>query len=294
MKPERNFVAERALAQHCAELLPRPPAPAELLPALARLGERCARTLGEGLADLLGGEAPAIAVVPPVEQSETELAEAIGPLAANCLLASGVPGVTLLASLEARATLQLIDRAFGGRGEAPTSLPEAFPLSAELLIGKLELRIAAALQAALGQGEVRPLRSNSRFAELAPYPAGARIAVLVLTIAQAQGADWRLTLALPLALLPRLLGDHVPPAPSAPRSADPAAAPFAAVPLPLSATLVEMKLPLAAVSRLEVGAVLPVAVARAVPLAIGGKVVARGTVGAQDDRVALKLTQIAG
>jgi flagellar motor switch protein FliM len=63
--------------------------------------------------------------------------------------------------------------------------------------------------------------------------------------------------------------------------------------LPLSATLVDMRVPLATAAALTPGMVLPVAVARAVPLAAGGSVIARGTVGHQDDRVALKLTQIA-
>jgi flagellar motor switch protein FliM len=54
-----------------------------------------------------------------------------------------------------------------------------------------------------------------------------------------------------------------------------------------------MKVPLATVSRLEPGMVLPVAVARAVPIHAGAAVIAHGTVGAQDDRVAVKLTHIA-
>jgi flagellar motor switch protein FliM len=39
--------------------------------------------------------------------------------------------------------------------------------------------------------------------------------------------------------------------------------------------------------------VLPVAVARQVPLRIGSRTLTRGTVGSQDDRVALQLTTIA-
>ena len=78
-----------------------------------------------------------------------------------------------------------------------------------------------------------------------------------------------------------------------PRAADPAAAPFADLPLPLSALLVDMQVPLATISTLAPGVVLPVAVARAVPLRAGDAVLAHGTVGAQDDRVAIKLTRIA-
>ena len=55
-----------------------------------------------------------------------------------------------------------------------------------------------------------------------------------------------------------------------------------------------MPVSLAALAALEPGSILPVAIARAVPLAIGGQIIARGTIGAQDDRIALRLTQLAG
>ena len=60
--------------------------------------------------------------------------------------------------------------------------------------------------------------------------------------------------------------------------------------LPVSAVLVDMSLPFAAVANLCVGQVLPVAVARAVPLRVGGHTIAHGTVGTVDDRVAIQIT----
>jgi flagellar motor switch protein FliM len=226
------------------------------------------------------------------------LIEEVGALAANSLYSTGVPGLTLLAAIEGTGLLRLVDRAFGGTGEAPKALPAAFPLSAELMIGKLETLVAVALAQALGytdEGEIRPLRRAARLAELAPFPAGARIAVLRCEVTEGPRAPWQLTLALPQAMLPKLLGagDGALAGSASPRPADPAAAPFAEVPLPLTATLVDMPVSLAAVAALEPGSVLSVAVARAVPLSIGGAIVARGAVGAQDDRIALKLTQIA-
>lgn len=85
----------------------------------------------------------------------------------------------------------------------------------------------------------------------------------------------------------------VPDSGDPPSAANPAATPFAEMPLPLTATLVEMQVPLSLLATIEPGVVLPVAVARAVPLSIGETVLARGTVGTQDDRVAIKLSQIA-
>jgi flagellar motor switch protein FliM len=293
VKPQRAFVAERVAAQHCAELLRRGPEPAELLPALQRLGEKIARHLAPALSMLLGGDEPAVTPLAPQEQSEIELVEAVGVLAANSLLATTAPGVTLLASVDGTAMLRLVDRAFGGKGEASGPLPERFPHSAELMIAKVEVLLAKALGAALGQGELRVLRRDARLAELTPFPAGARLAVLPIEVMEGAKAPWKLTLALPLAMLPKLLGGtDMGGAPRSPGAADPAAAPFADVPLPLTARLVDMKVSLSTIAALEPGTVLPVAVARAVPIAIGEQVIARGTVGTQDDCVALKLTQL--
>ena len=52
-----------------------------------------------------------------------------------------------------------------------------------------------------------------------------------------------------------------------------------------------MQMPLSRLATLEVGDVLPVAVARSVPLWAGERAIAAGAAGALDDRVALRLTQ---
>ena len=298
MNTQHTFVAERRAAQHCPQLLRASPEPADQIGALARLGERLSTPLAQALGQLLGGELPAVAVLPPHELGETELVQQIGPLAANSLFATGVPGVTLLASIEGTAVLRLVDRAYGGKGETSGPLPEAFPLSAELLVQRLEAILTDCLAAALGQADLRALRRAPQLSELTPFPAGARLAVLPIEVIDGDQPAWTLTLALPLATLPKLLGSGaagaLPAAPRSPRAADPAAAPFAALPLGLTATLVDMPVSLAAIAALVPGSVLPVTVARAVPLAIGSSIIARGTIGAQDDRIAIQLTQLAG
>ena len=293
MKPQHSFVAERIAAQHCEELLRREAEPVDLLPALTRLGERFARLLGPAFAALLGGDAPCVSVAVPAELSEPELREEAGSLAANCLLATAIPGLALLVSVDGLATLRLVDRAFGGRGEASGVLPTSFPLSAQLMIERLEQLIAHNLGEALGQGDLRVVKRDSRLAELAPFPAGARLAVLRIEIMEGARAPWKLLIALPAAQLSKLLSSGDAAAPREPSPANPAAAPFAEVPMPLTATLVDMLVPLSVLAALEPGAILPVAVARAVPLSVGGAMLARGTIGAQDDRVAIKLSQIA-
>lgn len=293
MKTHHSFVAERRAAQHCTELLGRLPDAAALIPALMRAGERMARLLVPAFAALLGGEDPEVTVGAPVETDLAGLADLVGPLAASSLLSAGRPGLNLLTSVDGEAMLRLVDRAFGGRGEAGNPLPRSFPLSAELMIQRVETLLAACLGEALGQAGLTALRRDSRLADLAPFSPAARLCVLQFDLREGRQAPLKLLIALDRAHLPGLLG-HGEPAPRrAAAPADPAAAPFADLPLPLTATLVDMRVPLSTLAALEPGAVLQVAVARAVPLAIGPTIVARGTLGAQDDRIAIKLTQLA-
>ena len=296
MKPIRAFVAERAAAQHCAELVRRGPSPAELLPALERAGQRLARLAAAALAPLMGGEAPEMRALPAARGTLHDLAALIAPLAANGLLGIGAQAAPLLLSLDAGAVLRMVDRAFGGKGEAPDVLPEAFPMSAQLMVARVEGLVAAEIATALGCAEVpAPLRRDGSLAALEPFAPGTQLAIQTIEVLEGLRAPWKLVVALPIDALPALLGDgeRSPARPRAPRAADPAAAPFADMPLPLSALLVDMKVPLATISALEPGMVLPVAVARAVPVHAGGTVIDHGTVGAQDDRVAVKLTRIA-
>ena len=295
MNTQHQFVAERAAAQHCAELIRRCPEPADSGPALARMGERLAQALGPLLGQILDSDPPAAAAQPAREMTEHELAEALGPLAANCLLATGLPGVTVLAAIDGSAVLRLVDRAFGGKGEAGGALPQVFPLSAQLMIARLENAIAGALGTALGQN-AHGLRRAEQLSELAPFPAGAKLTVLGIELCEDGGTAWRVELALPTVQLGKLLSGGEAARPCADRSnnaADPSAAPFSEMTLQLCAQLVDMQIPLRLLSALEPGAVLPVVVNRAVPLGVAGHTIARGTIGAADDRIAVRLTQLA-
>ena len=296
MKPERAFVAERALAQHCPELLRgSDSSPEALLPRLARIGEPLARALAAALAPMAGVEPPAVRCGEVRGAVPVELMPGIAPLAANCLLAAGSPDHVLLLSIEAKAVLRLIDRAFGGRGEAPAQLPDAFPLSAELLIAKLEQLIAGCLAHALGDTvTLESVRRDGSLDRLAPFAEGTPLAVLSIDVAEAGGGAWQMTLAIPHATLPALLEGRKRTETSGAEAdfeRDPLAAPFGDMPLTVSAVLVDMALPVSALSRLAPGQVLPVTVARSIPLRIGDRTVAHGAIGALDECVAVQITQ---
>ncbi len=294
MKPERPLVAQRPLACHSAALLRPAPAAAELLPVLARAGDALARKLRLALAPLHGGEAAMIECSQPAEMTAGSFAPA--GLAAISLLAAGTAGHPLLAVVEGDTVLRLLDRAFGGPGEAPSPLPRELPLSAELMVQRIEMLLAAPLSATLAlEGGVRPLRRAASMAELAALADHAPLAVLTFSIREGARPAWTLRLGFPMAALADLVGAaHPAPKPvRAPAPADPKAAPFAEMPLTLRAVLVDVALPLATLGALEVGQVLALPVARSVPLRIGETLVGHGTVGAMDDRVALQLTQLA-
>ena len=298
MKPERAFVAERAITQHCPQLLRGgDSAPETLVPRLAAIGEPLARALAKALAPMSGAgdEPPAVRCGEVRSAVPAELMPGIAPLAANCLLAAGSPDHALLLSIEAKAVLRLIDRAFGGRGEAPAQMPDAFPLSAELLIARLERLIAGCLAQALGDSVAfECLRRDGSLDRLAPFAEGTPLAVLAIEVTETGGGAWQMTLAIPHATLPALL-DGRKRAESSPAASDPArdplAAPFGDMPLTVRAVLVDMPLPVSALSRLAPGQVLPVTVARSIPLRIGERTVAHGTVGALDECVAVQITQ---
>jgi flagellar motor switch protein FliM len=293
MKPERAFVAERQLAQHCPELLQsKDAAPVQLMPALSRLGDGAARTLSNALASLSAGEPPLVRSKAPRECTMAELARDIAPLAANSLLTAGAPDMPLLASLDAEAVLRMVDRAFGGRGEAPSPLPSAFPLSSELMVTRLEGVVVTALGQALGMA-VQPLRRDGCIVQLAPFADDEQVGVLTLEVDDPGRSPWKVTLAFPQSVLVKLLGDGEPRAPKPVRSGriDPMGETFGPVPLTISAVLVDMRIGFAELSKLQPGQILPVAVARSVPLKVGDKTIAHGTIGALDDRVAVQITQ---
>lgn len=292
MKPEGRLKPERIAAQHCAELLREAPGPETLVPLLDRAAERLARGLCAALAPLVGGKGTAVKA-PPARRTDLDELTMFSPaLAAHSLLAAGPEGLPLLAVFDAAAVLRMVDRTFGGRGEAPSPLPGEFPVSADLLIQRLEGLLIEQLGALLRPAEpgwLAPVRRSGSLAELEPFALNEPIAAIELEVTEPAGETWLVTLALPLPTLALACGTAARGKP-APRAADPLARPFADLPLNLRAVLVEMRMPMAALAALEPGTVIPVAVARQVPLRLGGKTLATGTVGAADDRVALQIT----
>ena len=281
-------------ARHCAELLGAGPSIGEMVRPLAKLGEKLARTLPAGLGRLTGGDAPVVRIGIPAEGNLDSIAGEDMALAAHSLMGLGPRRLPLLATFEAAPVFRLLDRAFGGRGMVPDPLPTAFPLSAELLLARIEDAIAAALSAGLGGDEthrVSPLRRDTDLSQLAPFAAAEPLLQIVLEIEEAGAQAWSLALAFPLSTLAAALVVPRRQRRVAARTARPAPGdePFASMPLEVTAVLVDMNLPFSRLSALRPGDVLPVTVARSVPLRVDGRTIATGTVGEVEDRVAVQL-----
>lgn len=293
MKPDRKLVAERTIAQHCPELLRPEPGAEELLPLLTRVGERLTRPLAAALAPVAGGKGLAVKAKPARISTLDDIAMFAPDLAANSLIGVGPDSLPLLTTLDAAAVLRIVDRTFGGRGEAPSPLPAEFPVSADLMFVRLETLLVQELEAVLAPdqtGMLEPLRRNGNLTLLEPFARDAAVAHLELEVMEPAGDTWEISVVLPIPTLAAVFGAS--PRRTAPvrhPMADPMDEPFGDVPLQLSAVLVDMRMSMATVAAFEPGAVLPVAVARQVPLRLGQSTVATGTVGAADDRVALQI-----
>jgi flagellar motor switch protein FliM len=295
MKPERKLVAARPLAQHCAQLIRAVSETPDPLPELARTAERLARMMRTALSPLLGGEVPQVECAALREIAAEDFGAA--GLVAYSAYAAADGAITVASSIDAEAVLSLLDRAFGGPGAAPRPLPKELPVSAQLMVERIEVILAAQLGAAIGQGAgaISPRARDTNLAQLRPFAAGTRLALLVLTISETGRGAWRLHLAIPMTAIAALIGLVGPRGGARPHSASPTNpydAPFNALPLMLSAVIVDVAMPISAVSMLQVGQVLSVPIARNVPLRVSGLTIGHGSIGAVDDRVAIQFTQL--
>lgn len=291
MKPERSLKAAGLAASHCDTLFRQRAEPADLLPEFRQLGERLVRQLGPVLAAFGSGNALDVRISGFERMTGAALADAIGPLAANAVMAVGPGKSRLLFSIEGRALLAQLDLAFGGTGEIGGKLPATLPLSADLLAQRVEHGIAALLGQLLEAAEpAEIIERTGDYAVLAPFHGAEALAVLSFEVSEAGARPLTMRLAVQAAdlaaILPSTGTRRRPPQ----RKADPLDGPFADITLTLEAVLTEMRIPLSRIATLAPGQTLPIPVARAVPLRVGGTIVARGTIGELDDRVALQIT----
>lgn len=306
MRMAQDFAAARAAAVHCAELtghgLARGPRPEERSAMIAAWRRDLARVLADDLSPLVSGDKLDVSILEPEALTGTDALARIGEVAANSLLRIGMSGETALLSFDFATAVALTDRSFGGDGKLTSSLPEVLPRSAALMVDEAAAVIATALtRASYGDAPPPPgtriggevvIRSENA-GRLKAFALDAACVIVTLVIANRQGCEWRASLAMGAERLDRLLPGTG--ASTRPRKASaPAtgmAAPFAAMPLPLHVVLAQFDLSLARLQTLCPGDTIPLAMGRQVPLKVGDTVVAHGSVGTAEDRMAIRLTR---
>ena len=284
-------------ASHCAALLSQREAPVELGPEFERFGARLAGALRACIAAVTGDAEVRIASLGAQAISGSQLPEQCAPLVATSRHLFGMAGHVLFLALDGRAILGQLDRTFGGSGEVGDPLPAKLPHTAGLLAQRLEKQVLAAIAGELGGLDFRS--DDAMVADRrTPFLPDAELTVLALEVTAAGGREWRVVLAVETAalssLLPKRASARVPAgggAPTSRRKPGIDEAPFADLPLSAGARLVDMAMPLHSLAAIAPGTVLPIMVARSVPLQVGEIVIARGTVGEVDDQVALQITQ---
>lgn len=299
MRPEGSFVAERVAAQHCAELLRGTRKVVDPLKELAAVGEPLAAALERLIADLCAGAKVAVRVGEPADLPANVANERRSEPMLNGTVALGAKEVMMITSVPQRAILSIVDIALGGTGNDCEVPAGKLPLSVQMMFGRFEKVIAAALVDGMGFADeslVKIKNAGSTLEAATPF-AGCKRSVLSFEVGIAGTQPWEISFVFPGSALATLFANRAESteAAASPVSTgvgNPTAEPFGGIALPLRAVLVDMAMPVSTLSRLKPGMVIPVLVARSVPLIAGDQVVAHGAVGEMEDRAALQLTKI--
>ena len=286
--------SEQRAASHCQALV-KPSAPvADLVPQFEQLGARITRPLARTIAQAWADPAIEARLVAVQQIDVAQLAGACGTLSAISLHRFGRGDHTLMLSIDGRALLEQLDRTFGGLGQIGSELPAKLPSSADLIARRLEPQITGALGAAMGGIDMVVGARDTNLDTLAPFAADIRLITLEIEIFSVERQPMRLLMAMNISALaeifPRSAGRATPNRDGRkPQITD---RQFADLPLNASARLVDMNIPLSRLIGLKAGSILPIMVARNIPLRIGKVVVAHGSVGEIDNQVALQVTEI--
>lgn len=295
MKSPGFLVAERALAQHSEKLSAPAVTPKELSGTLAEALPQLQDALADELSGLTGNTRPQIAIGKVERLAAAKVHRLIEPVGVHMLLGMRGAGEVLV-SLGRPAALALTDQMFGGAGAVPATLPDRLPAAANLTM----VRLGEALGRALGTAFDRPAalalaRRDEVLGKLLPAREEEMLHLLRCEVEVGESAPWQVNLIVRESEIERLLASAE--SATARRAHGdrrrPDSAPFADMPMLLTAVLAELKVPIARLSTLKPGDTLPLPLRADVPLRLGGVEIARAQPGSDNGQLALRLTAIA-
>lgn len=290
-----QFKAHRALAAHCPELLKHRMKPADRSDDYRRLNRRLSTLLPAVFAPFYG-DADISARAKEMEIGAPDDLLTIGEVPMmHFLLKTLSTSTEILVSMDQIAIFEMVDRAFGGDGKASSPLPTKIPRSAEMILERLEVAFAELL-ARIAPGNTLkglvPMKRETDITMLRGFYDAEHLRKANFTFSAFGGQPWSLCLTMEPETLDAICEDDTSGKRRTPSDESTGATERALEEIPFEAvaTLIDMKIPIARLSGLKPGDLIPVSVARSVPLSVGGKVIAHGSVGELDDRVALKIT----
>ena len=283
-------VAQRRAAQHCAQLLSRAADPVDPAQKVARLAQRFAESVARVLAEV--SDARGL----KVEPAEARLLDADAVFSAiavhsvNSFFALGNERLGALMSIATCEVNAQFERLLGGDGRVDRTSVR-LPQSALPFVTRLEHGILAALRTACDREEFALAASRGKAADIAPFTPEDQVWVLEFTVTPSEATQWTLTIAMCQSSLSELLDTRAA-SPATGRAIGERGLDRSAIglmELPMFAILVDSAIPLSRLTQLRPGSVLPIAVNRSIPLIIEHAIIAHGTAGEIDDRVALEI-----
>lgn len=294
MKSDHNFTAERVLARHCDALIARGPAPRDPKLIVEEFLGNISALLGKSLLPMLGGAPCKIASAELSEGSLSAWRESLDE-ASMVLGLSGPAGKPeMLVGVDLASAMMLTDIAFGGTGDRPKTLPEQWPMASLSVMETLGKHLAERLANALKLSTKMDIVSDWRDRSKASFLCGANeLYWTSFAPVDANDGNWSITLAIPTRHAPILEGgaDAVSPI-EAGAKVNLARSSMSQIPFKLRCELAQIKMPISRAANLAVGDTFPLAIPREVPLEIASQIVARGAIGALDEKVAVEVTHL--
>ncbi|MDX3901059.1 MAG: FliM/FliN family flagellar motor switch protein [Sphingobium sp.] len=206
----------------------------------------------------------------------------------------------MLLRLDAAMISTLVDCFYGGIGNRPLPVRGEFTPTEDRLIARLSDAIMGRL--ADCWREVLPIESALVARETgvgfaASAPAGEQMVLQRFIVSISRDAQWPIDILFPLSALrgvEALMGAR---APEADDSVDPVwqariARQMRDIRLPARTVLARPNLSLADLMQLKAGDVIPVTINRSLPLIVGDRILAHGTIGEQEGRAAFQIEKL--
>ncbi|MDF1835901.1 MAG: FliM/FliN family flagellar motor C-terminal domain-containing protein [Alteraurantiacibacter sp. bin_em_oilr2.035] len=288
-------MAQLPLARHSELLAKRPPETGELAKALGDCTTRLSAALTTELGELIGRTSLQVNIDKVGKAPAAKLHKFIAPAAANFQLVD-TGGAQVLASLDYHSALVLTDQVFGGKGDWSAVSPKKLPASANMTLSRAVNGIGRAWASTFELSDALALRARSDvMGKFIPLSDPDTFFVFRAQITLNDAEPWHLHLVLREGHAALLLNDNADtrPARAGGDKRRPDAKPFADIPLPLTAMLARLELPVSRISNLRPGDTIPLAIGRNIALRLDDTEIARGEIGASDGALALRLTSIA-